>query len=126
MLTRQHGRWLLFGGAALLMLACTGLWAGARLWQFSGVTWVVPIAPGHEIDVTIWKPAFYYSSIDINHTMPLPISGPVTVAIWYQQPAAGLALHPIVLSLPDWPLLVIGASIGAGAIGIWYRRHHIS
>ena len=126
MLTRQYGRWLLFGGAALLMLACTGLWAVARWGQVSGVSLAVPIAPGHEIDVTIWKPAYYYSSIDINHMMPLPISGPLTVAIWYQQPAAGLALHPIMLSLPDWPLLVMGASIGAGAIGLWRRCHQLS
>ncbi len=117
---------MLIGGAVLLMLACSGLWMGVRWWQLSGVTLAVPVAPGHEIDVTIWKPAFYYSSIDINRMMPLPITGPLTVAIWYQQPAAGLALHPIVLSLPDWPLLVIGASIGAGAIGIWCRHHHVS
>jgi hypothetical protein len=117
---------VLIGGALLLMVTCTALWAAAHWWQFSGTNLAVPIAPGHEIDVTIWKPAFYYSSIDINHTMPLPISGPLTVAIWYQQPASGRTLHPIMLRLPDWPLLVLGASIGAGAIGLWRRRHYLS
>ena len=126
MWARQHGHWVVIAGAVMLMVACTALWAAARWWQFSGTSLAVPIAPGREIDVTIWKPAFYYSSIDINHTMPLPISGPLTVAIWYQQPAAGGALHPIMLRLPDWPLLVLGASIGAGAIGLWRRRHHLS
>ena len=117
---------MLIGGVVVLMVACTALWAATRWWQFSGTSFAVPIAPGHEIDVTIWKPAFYYSSIDINHTMPIPISGPVTVAIWYQQPAAGHTLQPIMLRLPDWPLLVLGASIGAGALGIWRRRQRVS
>ena len=111
----------MIGGMVLLALVCAGSWAGARWWQVPGTTLAVPIVPGHEIDISIWKPAFYYSSIDLNHTMPIPITGPLTVAIWYQQTGAAGMLPPVVLSLPAWPLPVIAAGMTLGALWLWCR-----
>lgn len=118
---RRHGSSLLIGGALLLMLAFAGLWAGVQWGPPGGATVNMPVAPGHTIIVNIWAPSPFYLASDYDHSILQTVNGPVRMMIWYQNGRAARITRLAALGVPSWPLLLIAASLGLGAL--WLARH---
>jgi hypothetical protein len=118
----RYGRTLLIAGVALFGLMNAGLWASMPRLRVADLALAIPISRSSEIDATIWQPGPGYSSADIDHGSLINFTGPVTVAIWYQDTAAVIMQPVAVFALPAWPLLAIAACMALLATQLWKHR----
>jgi hypothetical protein len=118
----RYSRTLLIAGVALFGLMSAGLWASMPRLRTANLALTIPISRSSEIDVTISQPGPGYLSSDIDHGSLINFTGPVAVAIWYQDTRAVILQPVAAFALPTWPLLGIAAAMALLATQLWTHR----
>jgi hypothetical protein len=116
-------RWraVIASGMLILALAHIMLWINAQRGRYGSATMVVPIAPGREVRVNIWKPVKDNTSFIMNGALAHDIDRPMTVVVWYHHTWPVRASRVGSMELPTWPLLLIAAALTAGGVWAWPR-----
>ena len=103
-------------------LVWAGLAAAPRWGHVPSAALEIPLAPGHALHLNVW-PRVPDLSFDIDHGVPRPRSGPLTVAIWHQRTKAVRMTQLATFTPPTWPLP--GLAIGHLLAAIGLRRRSV-
>ncbi len=93
-----------------MLLAVGQRWAARMPGEGGWAAFVVPVAPGREIDVNIWNREKVYIDKSYNHSASTTLNG-VTLGVWYQDTSLAHMRQLVVTPLPEWPLLAMAATL---------------
>ena len=107
-------------GGLLSLLMATSLQLHMPSLPADGITWVLPIAPGHRLMFTLWTHDLAFSPQINTGGLTRQRPGPLRMTVWYKRPVAATYDRLGVVKIPAWPL-VFAAAIMLGA-GMWTWR----
>ncbi len=100
-----------------------GAWAGGRPAALDRPLAIL-VAPGQAIRVWSFAgPAMGYGMVNNPfYRAPRRAARSLWIGVWYENLATGTTIRLIAVTLPAWPLLLLGTSLAGGAVWLWIIR----
>ena len=115
----RAGAVCLFGGLLSLLMAIS-LWLRPPAIAGDGITWELPIAPGHALTFTLWTHDLACSPLYTTGGLTRQRPGPLRLTVRHENWVAGTREYLMVLRIPTWPL--VAAAIMMAMAGGWLWR----
>jgi hypothetical protein len=106
-------------GTLFVALLHVGLWANAHWRPLPTVSLALPIAPGREMHVNVWKPVKDNTSWGFGGALAHEIDRPLTIMVWYNHTGASSITRLLAMRAPTWPLLGGAVVFGLIAALLW-------
>ncbi len=116
----SHAGAICIVGGLLSLLMTISLWLRPPAMPGDGITWRLPIAPGHALTFTLWTHDLAFSPLYTTGGLTRQRPGPLRLTVRHQNWAVGTREYLMVLRIPTWPLVV--AAIMMTMAGGWLWR----